>query len=525
MGISKRARNTIIVCAAAVAALACGAGIYINHEKNTGVYLKGTTLSGEDISGLTPEQVSDQIKREWDTSVIEVTENGQVSLSGKLSDYGYTIDDDALSASLRNDMEQEKTAGNIIKSLFGGKTQLENAKTYNVDTDTFNQKVSVANLSVARVASADAYLTYDSDSGEVVIVPEVYGNEISDDDLRTYVGEQIDKVAEGKETENASSLSASSATASTASTADTGSSETAAVTEPSDTAAGMFSAVFFIPSDLYPQPSIKKDNTDLASEKAALDAYKGTSITYDFGDDKVPYDFGTIMTWFDIADGNVSLSEDKVGQFVSELADKYDTRYKERKFRTTSGTEITISASTNVYGYTVDQDEETSQLMKDVESKSAVEREPVYIATNSFGNPYYYKRTASDDLAGTYVEVSISDQRMWFYKDGELKLSSSVVTGDTTKGHGTSTGVYPIAYKQSPSVLRGGSGSGAYESKVSYWMPFNEGQGLHDASWRSAFGGSIYRGNGSHGCVNLPPSVAASLYSMVEPGMAVVVHY
>ncbi|MBQ7718263.1 MAG: L,D-transpeptidase, partial [Clostridia bacterium] len=63
-----------------------------------------------------------------------------------------------------------------------------------------------------------------------------------------------------------------------------------------------------------------------------------------------------------------------------------------------------------------------------------------------------------------------------------------------------------------------------YESPVSYWMPFNGGIGLHDATWRGAFGGSIYRGGGSHGCVNLPFGVAQQLYGVISEGDPVVVY-
>jgi len=40
-------------------------------------------------------------------------------------------------------------------------------------------------------------------------------------------------------------------------------------------------------------------------------------------------------------------------------------------------------------------------------------------------------------------------------------------------------------------------------------MPFNGGIGIHDASWKNGlFGGSTYLTNGSHCCINTPPSVA-----------------
>ncbi|MEE1273363.1 MAG: L,D-transpeptidase, partial [Olegusella sp.] len=61
---------------------------------------------------------------------------------------------------------------------------------------------------------------------------------------------------------------------------------------------------------------------------------------------------------------------------------------------------------------------------------------------------------------------------------------------------------------------------------VTYWMPFiGNDVGLHDASWRSQFGGSIYQYNGSHGCVNLPTDKAAQLYGLTRVGDKVIVHW
>ena len=48
--------------------------------------------------------------------------------------------------------------------------------------------------------------------------------------------------------------------------------------------------------------------------------------------------------------------------------------------------------------------------------------------------------------------------------------------------------------------------------------------GLHDAPWRGYFGGNIYQGSGSHGCVNMPPYYAAQLYDMIDIGTLVFVY-
>ena len=61
-----------------------------------------------------------------------------------------------------------------------------------------------------------------------------------------------------------------------------------------------------------------------------------------------------------------------------------------------------------------------------------------------------------------------------------------------------------------------------YKSFVKYWMAYSgNNYGIHDASWRNKFGGSIYKANGSHGCVNVPTDAAAKLYNMLDIGTPV----
>ena len=53
-------------------------------------------------------------------------------------------------------------------------------------------------------------------------------------------------------------------------------------------------------------------------------------------------------------------------------------------------------------------------------------------------------------------------------------------------------------------------------------MPFYGNiYGLHDATWRSYFGGTIYEYDGSHGCINMPLSVARRLYETIKVGTMV----
>lgn len=249
---------------------------------------------------------------------------------------------------------------------------------------------------------------------------------------------------------------------------------------------------------------------------AALDnanKYVKTSVVYkNLDGDTVAYlDSGSIHLWIGIDNNfNVSLNEDEVANYVGELSTKYNTVGAERLFKTSSGDEITVSGGD--YGWKLDILEETQVLCDIIREGQDIERIP------EFSNKS--KAMGVSDIGNTYAEISIAKQHIWFIKDGETIISSDVVTGNPNVGNATKTGVYSLKYKERNATLVGDN----YRTPVKYWMPFNGGQGLHDANWRGSFGGSIYKGNGSHGCVNLPVSVAEQLFANINVGDPVIVY-
>ena len=118
------------------------------------------------------------------------------------------------------------------------------------------------------------------------------------------------------------------------------------------------------------------------------------------------------------------------------------------------------------------------------------------------------------------MEIDLSAQKLWLYKNGERIITTSFVSGSVAEGHRTPTGIYSIYSKQTDRYLTGAD----YRSFVNYWMPFLGGYGLHDANWRSSFGGTIYYYDGSHGCVNLPSSAAKKIYNNVSVGTKVILY-
>lgn len=128
--------------------------------------------------------------------------------------------------------------------------------------------------------------------------------------------------------------------------------------------------------------------------------------------------------------------------------------------------------------------------------------------------------TVKGGLSGSWVEININKQEMKMFVDNKLFVETPVVTGNigqhsTTKGHHTVIGM------KSPARLKGDG----WDVVVNYWLKFTyDGQGIHDSTWRSGYGGSIYMGNGSHGCVNTPFEAVKKIYSKGYVGMPVIIY-
>lgn len=121
----------------------------------------------------------------------------------------------------------------------------------------------------------------------------------------------------------------------------------------------------------------------------------------------------------------------------------------------------------------------------------------------------------------TYIEISIDDQHMWYYKNGELIVSTDVVTG-YKNAHDTPTGLYYIINKASPAELVGET----WDVWVNYWLGVtNDGIGIHDSTWRySGYGGNIYTYDGSHGCINTPYDAVKKIYDNCKENTPVVIY-
>lgn len=271
--------------------------------------------------------------------------------------------------------------------------------------------------------------------------------------------------------------------------------------------------VDLVASECYKVPAVYQDDETLNSDMNQLNVLLKTNITYDFEDRTEVVDAAVVREWiYKDAEGIWQVNEEKASEFVQTLKNKYDTFGRKRSFKTSLGK--TVSLKGGDYGWAMKKQATVDALIAAIKEGKETTMEPVYL--------YKGKSRATNDLGGTYVEISIVDQRMWCYKDGRLIVDTPIVTGDMSKEDRATPagGVWAIDAKQTDRMLRGAD----YEAHVDFWMPFNGGVGIHDASWRSNFGGDIYLTNGSHGCINTPYENAEKIYNAVSIGTAVVVY-
>ena len=269
-------------------------------------------------------------------------------------------------------------------------------------------------------------------------------------------------------------------------------------------------------SKCYVKPTITVETPKLKKLYAKIQRYSNAKITYTFGSKKAVVDSSKIHNWITVDNKKMkaNINKDKVRSYIDTLASTHNTYGRNRTFTCSTGKKATVSGGD--YGWLMDREKETDSLIRLIQKGAKKKKQPTYLQTAaSHGTP---------DWGNTYVEINLSQQHLWYYKNKKLIIDSDFVSGNISKGYNTPQGVYSIMYLERNAIL-GARSNADYRTPVSYWMPFNGGIGMHDATWRSKFGGSIYLTNGSHGCINLPKAVAATIFANISSKTPVICYF
>lgn len=461
-------------------------GIYfygLKQSKNK--FLTNTTINGIAVGGKTEEEVYDLIveKSVIPEKILLIKADG-TDLSIPLSKIGYK---DNIKTTISQYFSQQN---NYLwfKNLFSVAEYNFNS-TFTYDNNILKSEVKRKLLdSPGTVEPKDAYIKK-GDSG-FVIVDEVKGDKVDEDKLDSVYKHIDEYLADGEYTIDLAGI------------------------------------------DCYKKPKVTA--SELAPQLDKLNSLYDIEIKFDFTYTTETLSGSDILDWIEFDKGDVtkgfSVDADKAMDYVEDLAEKYDTFGKDRKFKSTSRGWITVPAGKGCYGWWIDQQKTCDQLVELIEKGESADVKPIY-----YRNPdsyYHYVcdesvRTAESDMGDTYCEIDLAKQHFWYYEKGKLKYESDIVSGLPTKERNTPGGVYKLWIKEKNKTLQGSLPSGEkWSTPVTYWNNISTfGVGLHDGTWQAYFGGERYKTYGSHGCINMPYKAAEYVYNNVPMGTPVVMYW
>ena len=436
------------------------------HQKNH--FNKNVTINNVAVGGLTAKQAFEKVKGTSGATKIYV-------------DNKLVYQTKSMKANFSNNDEQK--FNQALKKQFtffpSHKATNLSIKPDNFDQDSLNiakNKLTnkVQQLNTGRKAPVDAYAVYQNE--KVSIVPAVKGNKY---DLQNAVNQLNNQAGSTK-----------------------------------------------INVTLHKEQPITANSKTVKNEEKQLNKLKGKKVTYLVQNEKYSLTTNQIITRATYQSGKYHFDTTALNKRVKKINEKHATLDKPFKFKTHSGAEITTTANGS-YGWKISEKKAGNSLTKAIiDGRQEVDGEHDIEGKGYNTAGLGYNVTSNNGIGDTYAEVSLADQRAYFYKDGKCVLETDIVSGTNNEGNKTPKGVWYIMYQQSPSVLRGQNDDGSsYASKVNYWSPFTlTGCGFHDASWRHNWSKTAYLSDGSHGCINMQPSVAGQAFHDLKQNEPVIIY-
>ncbi len=475
----KKSNLPLIITAGVFAAMVVGIGItyFVGRSHYTGKFLPNTYINNKNVSGMTLEEAEKEFLHNDISSDFVVHKRDGSDVKIALADIDYTYDTKVQLENLFRNQD--------ANAWFTG--YLGNADYTFSDKSTYNKDKLAKLLSEADWGSAkneDAQIVLEEDG--YTVKEAVQGDEMDYSKLESYL---LSQFASGNYEVSAQD------------------------------------------SGCYIEPAVHA--ADLEEQCEKLNKIWKMYIIYDFDyttEKLTGEELRKLITVDD--DNNITADRDACMKYVEGLAKKYDTYGKDRKFHATIQGDITVENSEDaVYGWWIYQDETCDELVDMLEKGENVDKvKPVYYKTQ-WGFEYTgvpEARTKDTDIGNTYMEVDLTNQQFWYYKEGELQYSCYIVSGQTTSlARTTLEGVYKLWNKQTNYRMKATNRDGdSWDTTCNYWNNVSIcGIGMHDSTWRYAFGGNIYKWNGSHGCINMPYDAAKYIYDNVELGTPVIMYY
>ena len=437
------------------------AGIALFYEKH---FFPGSTVNGVKASGKTASYIMDEINKKGQNYKLEIIDGDGNKNYITSSEIGMKI------ADKKSEFEKvlSKQNGFLWLGSLIHPVRYTSGLVVSYDSAKLDEALSKLPAVTKKDITATENATYQYKDGKFSVKPEIYGDNVNMDLLKKTAGEDV---------------------------------------------TSMKPSIDIKKSKIYVQPTVKKDDKTLKSLVADMNKVVGIKYSYNEGD-TISKD--TLAGFLTVGqDMKMAYNEDAIRAYVKQLEDKYNTVGKPCTLQTSYGQTVSVPGGT--YGWKIDENKEVAQIEADLKAGKDVSRGINYSSTAA-------SHDTSKPYGNSYIELNLTAQHVFVYKDGAKVFEADGVSGNPNKGHATDVGTFFIQFKRSPSVLNGRNDDGsAYHTKVSYWMPFYNGEGFHDATWQPSFGGTYYQTRGSHGCFNMSLGEAGKMYSLVNAGMPVLI--
>lgn len=493
----KKINPRIILAITAIVAILIVAAVLIYHKAYYGSrWYKNTYINGVDVSGQTLEDSKKNLEEKYSDYSLTINgrDKGTLTIDGDEIDYNFKISDsfDALFDTQHESMQLIPKKNNYTTE-------------YNIsyDKDALSKIVSKSELvkgssdyKIQKPVSAT--VVYDDEKAQYKCQEEVLGNKIIVANLITAIDDAAVKA---------------------------------------NTKMNIADSKKY--PDVYkaPEYTSKDDiiNTQLTLSNNAALRY----ITWNMGEGVTeqitPED---IAKWITCKDGKIKYNNKKIAAWVEKFCLKYKTVGKTRAFKDHNCKTVKLGGGD--YGWQLDYEQTLAQAKKALKKEISQDDTDAYIAEQNdettkavtikrkviYANTAFqkdYVNFKKDWDPNNYIEVSIADQKVYVMKNGKVKASFRCITGRPVEGRATPTGVFFIKEHKRAYTLTGDD----YATPVQNWVRITwTGTGFHPATWQpwSSWTPTLYKSRGSHGCINLSPADAATIYDLAKYRMAVFMH-
>lgn len=267
--------------------------------------------------------------------------------------------------------------------------------------------------------------------------------------------------------------------------------------------------------DAYKSP-LSNDINSYSHVKKILNSYLGITITLTFGDESVIIDKDQIKDWLSLdKDLNIVFDKEKIKDFVKDFSLTYETMGQSRDFINSYDKEIVVSGGD--YGYWVDITEEIDTIINNIKSCQDVTREACYLQKSAgYGD---------SELGDSYIEISLTDQHLFAYNQGQLITDCDIISGLNTSSKKTPSGIYRMRFMMTNYTFNRSN----FNRTVSYWMVFwgsspETNVGIISCDWRNDFGGSTYLSSGTDGSILINMDSSKIIYNELPNDIPVIIY-